>query len=585
MRGNPGILIEKMSPLKLFINSWKIIQEWKLENYFERSEQLSTAWEVLNNYCISMKDCIVKKKLKLLHIHLKKTSNKASDIEKSLIDEIPEGKSRKKRGVISYTLKNLLNLADEEDIKMLNKILEEEVAHREKLSNSMSVQLQFFQNEFGKLIEETRDLNNFTLLFDQQMQGAANQSMLASGEHLLTEAIQQFKYDTLLLESAISSAEMGKMHGDMLTLEKLNSSISTAKKKFADVDFPSLRDVYKISNFGVYFFNKSLYYYVSVPMIKNENYTLYKATPVPVRQQGPNATNTNGISLQPENTYFGLKDNLESYVPMNQEVLDKCKNLRSTRICKSRHPSRSVNKDSPCEVLISSKKNITDYRSCKLSTENLTSSYWEPTSFDNEWVYSTVNKKNLTIKCENSSKPQYNETIDGMGKLFLPPGCTAFTNDTYLEAEKEIVTRLDPEILEQYRINMTEFFQEVKNGREARLRKMVNETNPKSYSSQFLTPEGKIMYNKIVNDTSESGKRLELQKKSDDFVAAAISSITSVLIILVAIIVFCKLRSKNGCSCFGKPQPTASTVINITREPSLDELISKLSKSQDLLIQ
>ena len=144
------------------------------------------------------------------------------------------------------------------------------------------------------------------------------------------------------------------LHTRFLPPNLILNSAALSKQSVRDAIFPELDKpnpilkITQISGLTIIFSDYHLIYYLSIPLLDTQNYDLYKASAIPIRQSYFNTSNT-----------FAISNDNRTYVPMTFEKINKCKKLDKTLVCKETEPVRDVRENAPCEVKFTIHQNQT----------------------------------------------------------------------------------------------------------------------------------------------------------------------------------------------------------------------------------
>ncbi len=230
------------------------------------------------------------------------------------------------------------------------------------------------------------------------------------------------------------------LHPRIFNLNTLRDSATKEAETVTSAVFPSagnmssLTQIASISNIAIAMMDGHLVYQVNISLKNIEKLAHFKATPFPVKQE--KFRDAVFAFIWPSSKYFAVSKNKERFLQLDKEEVDECKSFGKIRVCKNNNPVHTLRTVSPCEVTLAVKQEIENVRSCKVKLTTLHYTYWRRMRQRNSWVFSAVRSERLKTNCLMLLDRTY--TIEGMGIVRLPGGCSGHTNNVRLTASRTI---------------------------------------------------------------------------------------------------------------------------------------------------
>ena len=468
MGPNPGLITEKISPLTISHTSWRIVQKVDMKSFLDTPQQLHFHLQSIKHACSSLgNECIHQQHLQSMETRLTTAAAEASKATQlikirnpSKITHLAFPIFRKKRALISivgqafHFLFGTGDEASEEEIRQLVLIKANDT---HKLSNLLANQTQIIDTKFLSIENDFQKLSQTLNKLQQNEEKLFHNQIIESASEILAQDILQFEIDTNEFTDTILFATQGIIHPRLMSLNQLSETARMVKSMLPDTEFPpiygqnSFENLVKISSLSIYFIDNWLTYILQIPLLDQEKFTLYKATPFPILQ---NFTNSNIVAyIWPKDEYFAINNDNTSYLSMQQDILESCKILNTTYICTNTQPIKIINEQTMCEIRIAA--NYFQYKDqCNIKLQNIKDTYWYRLHKSNKWIFSTTKEEFLFVSCKSNTHTLF---IKNTGILTLIPGCSARTSTVRLIATEQIEYKSDTRIFGQTSLNITEY--------------------------------------------------------------------------------------------------------------------------------
>lgn len=166
------------------------------------------------------------------------------------------------------------------------------------------------------------------------------------------------------------------------------------------------------------------------------------------------------------------------------ELKNSCKNLNKHYICTRKHPSMTINENSPCEILAYTKQE-NSHAECPKRVINLKNTLLITMEQQNKWIYIAPTENRLVITCD---KITYKEKLIEAGTLVLAGNCAATATDFRIETAGKISKEITEIFVPMFNISLAEndnkIINELKNdnlGEKTKLRNIIS--NPQELNN------------------------------------------------------------------------------------------------------
>lgn len=257
-------------------------------------------------------------------------------------------------GKACWYLFGSLDEADEEELK---KSIESGKNDTRIVASLLANQTELILSEFRRTHKKADELSNATDILNRQGKNQADGLDQLSGIQLLEMNLLQFEIDVQTITNAILFATSGMLHPKFFKTTMLNNSVKLASQTIITANFPSfeksepLATIAGILDMKILISDSRLIYSVNVSLIDYGNFTVYKASPLPITQRKMGMTNTFAF-IWSDMQYFAPNDSKENYIKMEHDAIEKFRYLGWMRICRDVEPMQNIDTKAPCEVSI-----------------------------------------------------------------------------------------------------------------------------------------------------------------------------------------------------------------------------------------
>jgi hypothetical protein len=181
-------------------------------------------------------------------------------------------------------------------------------------------------------------------------------------------------------------------------------------------------------------FSKQTYlvYVLQMPLLQSTMYQLYKVQPFPFQQQ-----DNVFVYVEPKKDYLFVDTMRHKYGKLNHQELQACFAPNElNHVCQETVPILTYIPSEDCEATLIHPSTVSfPNKVCEQRLFKLESTYWVPLHMSNEWLFIAPNDEIFTVLC---SSVKYQLTIQGRGKLYLPPRCKGYSTHSTLYALSSI---------------------------------------------------------------------------------------------------------------------------------------------------
>ncbi|XP_025836340.1 uncharacterized protein LOC112903855 [Agrilus planipennis] len=574
---NPGIYFENVANAQFFNNEWKLLTYVDMQVYFETLDKIENYNQKTSRICSEVKRTISSNCDK----YIATTSEiiQKSKVQIGVVQEITGANVfpvRNKRGlfnIIGKAEKYLFGTADSDDALYYDKTISEIAKNEREMRELMLKQTSVMQSTVHSVNQTVSNIVHNELIFQKNLNVLENVSKSLYSEistsvknfdiemnflehaNLLSEILNHYHSDLQNLINALTIARIGQIHPFIISPSQLISEIKkTLPYLPPGLHYPiflSMENYHlllDIAELDIVVVSNKLIVAVKIPLVKDEEFTVYKLHPLPTRINSSTAY----VFIQPSTPYLAVDKTKQLFIRISDSELNQCKVLKSERLCKQNQPTRLVINSEICEIGLFSYR-YNNYKSCDIRIIELTHNIWHRITNSNTWLYVIVTEKEtITLNCADRKSP-LDVHLSKTGALTLNSKCIAYGVDVKLipfhsyDSETALKLNFIPsiDILDEC------CEQEIKS-------EHVNITMPhlsKDYKSVISSLEELKLSSFKLNNIHE-----KLQETQDIHVRTLVNYsyvIFAIVIIVFLIFLYCKCCKKNQkysvtpytCSC------------------------------------
>lgn len=244
----------------------------------------------------------------------------------------------------------------------------------------------------------------------------------------------QYAYETSAINDIITAARSGVIHSLLMTPVEIALSLGSISQQLsADLNVPmgtktsEIFELRKITEMAVYYSKDKLVFITIIPLVVDQELTLYNLLSVPVSMTKEPEKYT---IIQPDYPYIAITKDRKHYTTLTNHQLEQCKETTLYRICPMFQPIQENAKDQPCEIeLFNQPDSLPSI--CELRIMRLHRSIYHKLRYQNKWLYSVIDDK-VVVSCKDAEEP-FITKIKGQGLVEIKNvGCRVYTKDAVL---------------------------------------------------------------------------------------------------------------------------------------------------------
>lgn len=451
---HPGIYFENQGTVYLSNTRWNIITYYDLKNYVREITDIRTAIKTLRISCNEMKNDACQGYINQLDQNFEEIRDRNEIILNS-------GQSRRKRATLNF-VGNILGDVfgvlgekfEEEYVKDLRKIKNNENHLQMLIKNHTTIaettlnvlkrdeeELSQQSQHINNLIEEMHNINDERTKMDK-FTNMALQLMIALTKY---EAKQNNILNVLLdVHNKLINANIITPQQLRLQIQKIHSSVDSSILIPGEDAHNELKSLYNIMHIQAMTSNEQIVFKLTLPLITNERFQLFKLITVPTRREN------NLIWVEPSTSYLLTTVRRNFYYAMTEGEKERCEQYgTNTLICERRNQLYDAKNDKlACEInLLNHNENLSGR--CKFRTSNL-EDVWIPLSASNNWIFAIYDNRQMDVICNNQVERQ---AIQGEGIVTIPPECIVRHGSIEITAQNSVETAILESILPEVNIS------------------------------------------------------------------------------------------------------------------------------------
>ena len=178
--------------------------------------------------------------------------------------------------------------------------------------------------------------------------------------------------------------------------------------------------------------NKYLIFIRTIPIPSAEEFQLFKPHPISTHLD-VNTEVISSIYIKPQNSYFAISSNKQSYFTTNENFLSACYQNGFQTFC---HPPRSIfNIDNNPNCETSMFLNSQPYK-CEIFISFSEYPFLTPLKFHQGWLYSTIFPRQIFLSCLKNSKTLI--ILQGIGILQIKSVCNLDSSTPYYHLQNHL---------------------------------------------------------------------------------------------------------------------------------------------------
>lgn len=285
--------------------------------------------------------------------------------------------------------------------------------------------------------------------------------------HYMENYIDTYNHILKLIIDAVNLSKVNVLHPEILSSQRLESSMQFFIKYNDDLKFPmSIQDAIsghlaKISQISLGYHRGRLFIMLKSPLTEERIYHLHRLRPYPIQQILGN--NTIGSAyIEPRAKYLILShDQTEYTLIKNKNELPFCQSTYDIHVCEALdYPLYETSHQPNCEISLITKTNESPLTNCDIKISRHFNPYWRKVSNERGWLFSLPSRQEVHIICEEAKNTI---EIEGVGILKIRAGCRAVTSYATILGQQTIDAEEGYEYKTTVSLNVTKILPEIIN--------------------------------------------------------------------------------------------------------------------------
>ena len=444
-----GLYFDEMGQVYFYPTQWKVVSYVNLKPTQVLWKQVKAHQSQIVNYCIKIRnstwypltDC------RAFTPYIRTKIRYVEQLKDVIADYLTAQPERIKRGLLDLggdNLKFLFGTLTQTDAQKYTqhiqeleneqqsflRISQEQMIILKSAITSFNLTMQKVNKNEKVLSENFQRLNQMVVEEINRVQSQLD-SVLLINENIrqVQRGLDECQHTFEILVDAFLHAQDGIIQPQLITVAKVKEMMR--EESLPDgLDFPSFPSLELSRLISPIIFSKNTYlvYVLQIPLLQPIVYQLYKLQPFPIRQQ-----DNVFVYVQPQRDFIFVDVMRNKYGKMNYQELQACiMPNKFNYVCQETLPIFTYIPNEDCEAtLIHPSTSYFPHKVCEQGLLKLEYTYWIPLHMSNEWLYVTPKTEVFTVICGSS---KFQLTLQGRGRLFLPPRCKGYSTHSTLYA-------------------------------------------------------------------------------------------------------------------------------------------------------
>lgn len=482
-----GVYFENLADLHIFRDHWKFINYVNLAPLEGKEKILKFFIDKIDILCYIKYGkheitCSGSQELERLQRKMKSLKVDRETVNDLIgrSDDV-NNKQRKKRGVFDFVgqiAKILFGTLDSTDADYYNDQIDLVYNNSKQLTDLYKKQINIIQSTIGNFSIAFREnnhkfkeidynigqLHKIMLKNEEKMNEAQMNIMVNSYLIECTEMIFEYELELEILTDAILLARRGLIHPKILSPKELFKHLKETRFVVDDKQFPvplepnQFTNLIDVSDISIFYKNHRLIYVIEIPLIEQNNFILYHAIPLPIKQ------NERGIYafINPSYAYLGLRSDKQLYTHLTEHDLAKCKKINNVRICKQTDLLYQVSAVQNCESeLLKSARLESIMKECDIRVTRIHNTVWYQLKTTNSWLYTAPRNETLHILCKDN-KPRQTKLFS-TGIISLSSDCDAISDNALLRSQTiGAISTVEKDYIPDVKLNTSKLCEDLK---------------------------------------------------------------------------------------------------------------------------
>lgn len=460
-QNHPGIYFEDVGQANLISSSWKTIVFFNLTNYWQEFETYKKLVSQMEKSCSSSEVRESKSIMCEGLLHQFQYQIQQIQLNNEILLHANEDSTRRQRrspfDFIGTITNELFGILDQRFAKSYEQTIEAVKENEQHLLQLMKNQttivdstVNIFKKEQIENAKQIQLLSSIVSKLEDETGKYENMKIFSSNALNAILIMINFKGTQSILLDILLSTHTGRIHPLILSVQQFKDELTKIHENIpkslmipGERHHESILQLYKILSARARVTDNNIIIEISLPLLYNEEFKLYRVLPVPTEHNG------NFTSIIPSSEYLMVNLQVNHFYPLNKDEFSKCK-MRPSEIiwCTLQHPLYTTGASvSVCEMNIIQHKQTMDSCTTKDIPPRL---YWIEMYQQNSWIYSTPALVTVNINCDFNTVPV---TLRGSGMLKLPARCIIHDQTMTIVGKQTMTSRLKSSFLPSFNLS------------------------------------------------------------------------------------------------------------------------------------
>lgn len=453
----PGIYFENRGTAYLSNTKWNIFAYYNMSHYLEELQGMGRSIKTIGDAC----NDLTATRQECLDIVNQMKEHFAEITEKNMLITNHNGR-RNRRATLNF-VGNILgdvfgvlgSKFEDQYTKNIGAINENEEHILQLMRNHTSIAettLNICKKDEMAIIAQNERIDNMLKDIQQTSDEQQQINKITNAAFRILMAISKYEATQNNILAVLLDAHKGRVTMNILTpdllrrqLQGIHSAIDSSILVPGEDAHNELKSLYSIMSIEAATTHGQLIFKITLPLILNEQFQLFKLVAVPTRHNGE------FIWFEPSTPYLMTTVRRNYCYAITESEVEKCDDFgKESIICERRnqiHGARTAQLG--CEIQLLNHENELQ-GNCKFKITNIEDT-WIPLAETNKWIYVIYNSQQMDVICNNQVERQ---SISGEGIIHIQPHCIIHHASTEIAAHDNFGSAIYGSILPE--LNLTE---------------------------------------------------------------------------------------------------------------------------------
>lgn len=278
--------------------------------------------------------------------------------------------------------------------------------------------VKIIQNNNKEVSQKIQELHTETITLAATQKKDSKRILFNSLVNYASIAMNEYRETQLQLHKMMIDFKKRKLNPFLISPVELETHIHElehvlgARYKLPSTHYAELETVVQLA---VVHGNSCLMFQIEIPLLRHENFELYRMVPVPTFEGDKYQF------IKPTDDFLAIDKRRQFYYLLDESEFKSCTQFYEIKLCYQNQALYPANDDNHCEInlfLDSNQLNHCDLR------QGIHHAYWIALQELNHWLFAVKNKVQAKITCEPDKTLFESITLMGEGILEINPSCT-----------------------------------------------------------------------------------------------------------------------------------------------------------------